>query len=380
MEKETKLCKACGVEKELNDFLIRKRSEKGRHPRCKKCVKEGKYIEGCEAEKGSYKDVIGTKHTTNEGLVVTIIAGTDLKNLTVQFEDGSIVEKVIFGNLKKGSLNHPNTKKVKGFNREKEKVRKNKERKEKLIQERVSTEYVNKFGERFNIIRYGHYNDIDVEFESGVILNKISYHAIKNGSLSYGNERTVIGVGYIGVKIYDKYYNSNHFSHSRWTNMIYRCYSKSDRKKQVTYDNIIVCEEWKNFQNYANWCEENWKDWMDETWHLDKDILCKDCGIYSPETCAFVPSDINVLFTKRQNHRGNCLIGTHKSSKNRWRATISKRGEIMHLGVFDNQQEAFQAYKTAKEAYIKEVADKWKDKIDPRVYEAMYKYQVEITD
>lgn len=34
----------------------------------------------------------------------------------------------------------------------------------------------------------------------------------------------------------------------------------------------------------------------------------------------------------------------------------------------------------AIEARIKELADKWKDKLDPRVYEAMYNYKVEITD
>ena len=43
-------------------------------------------------------------------------------------------------------------------------------------------------------------------------------------------------------------------------------------------------------------------------------------------------------------------------------------------------EEAFQAYKTTKESHIKEVADKWKDLIDPKVYQAMNNYEVEITD
>ena len=34
----------------------------------------------------------------------------------------------------------------------------------------------------------------------------------------------------------------------------------------------------------------------------------------------------------------------------------------------------------AKELRIKEVANKWKDQIDPRAYEALINYQVEITD
>jgi oligoribonuclease (3'-5' exoribonuclease) len=46
----------------------------------------------------------------------------------------------------------------------------------------------------------------------------------------------------------------------------------------------------------------------------------------------------------------------------------------------DTELEAFLAYKHAKEAYIKELANKWKDQIDPRVYDALMNYQVEITD
>ena len=42
--------------------------------------------------------------------------------------------------------------------------------------------------------------------------------------------------------------------------------------------------------------------------------------------------------------------------------------------------EAFNAYKTAKEIYIKELANKWEGKIDIRAYEALMNYAVEITD
>lgn len=61
-------------------------------------------------------------------------------------------------------------------------------------------------------------------------------------------------------------------------------------------------------------------------------------------------------------------------------AEMFKYNKGVYLGNFDTIEKAFQAYKVAKEAYIKEVADKWKDKIEPRVYEAMYNYKVEITD
>ena len=51
-----------------------------------------------------------------------------------------------------------------------------------------------------------------------------------------------------------------------------------------------------------------------------------------------------------------------------------------YFGSHDTPEEAFIAAKKGKEDYIKQKADEWKHLIDPRVYEAMYKYQVEITD
>ena len=50
------------------------------------------------------------------------------------------------------------------------------------------------------------------------------------------------------------------------------------------------------------------------------------------------------------------------------------------IGHFDTELEAFQAYKQAKESKVKEVAELYKDRIDPRVYEALMNYVVEITD
>lgn len=59
-----KLCKACGIEKELDEFLIRKDFDKGRDRRCKECVRSKKYIpkdkppteEECREEAKKYKD------------------------------------------------------------------------------------------------------------------------------------------------------------------------------------------------------------------------------------------------------------------------------------------------------------------------------------
>ena len=59
-------------------------------------------------------------------------------------------------------------------------------------------------------------------------------------------------------------------------------------------------------------------------------------------------------------------------NKNKWKSE--------HLGSFNTELEAFKAYKKAKESFVKEQAEKWKSQIDPRAYEALMSYQVEITD
>ena len=71
---------------------------------------------------------------------------------------------------------------------------------------------------------------------------------------------------------------------------------------------------------------------------------------------------------------------SYKPRINRYIAQISKFKKVIHLGCFDTPEEAFQAYKTAKEQYIKEVANEWKKLISEKVYQDLINYQVEITD
>ena len=56
--------------------------------------------------------------------------------------------------------------------------------------------------------------------------------------------------------------------------------------------------------------------------------------------------------------------------------------KIKHLGRFplDKPFQAFTCYKQFKENYIKQVADEYKDLIPKELYEALYKYEIEIND
>ena len=195
------------------------------------------------------------------------------------------------------------------------------------------------------------------------------------------------GVGYIGE---GKYSRKTHLKiYKRWQKMLQRCYDPYYINKFPTYIYCIVCEEWHNFQNFASWYEENYYECNDERMELDKDILVKNNKIYSPSTCIFVPQRINYLFTKRQNCRGDYPIGVtyNKESKRlKVQCNIYKNGKASkeHLGRYpiDKPFQAFYVYKEFKENYIKQVADEYYSKgfIPKKLYDAMYKYEIEIND
>ena len=104
--------------------------------------------------------------------------------------------------------------------------------------------------------------------------------------------------------------------------------------------------------------------------------------VYSESACVFIHKDINLLLTKSTASRGKHLIGVSWHDKGKaFEARVSKsKGKSEHLGYFKTEIGAFKAYKKAKEAFVKEQANKWKGKIDERAYEALLNYEVNIDD
>ena len=118
---------------------------------------------------------------------------------------------------------------------------------------------------------------------------------------------------------------------------------------------------------------------------LDKDILMKGNKIYSPDTCVFVPKNINTLFTKSNKSRGKYPIGVYfNKDRNKFQVNCNTfyngKTQQKYLGLYNTIEDAFNAYKQSKEANIKQVADYYKENIPDNLYEAMYNYKVEITD
>ena len=255
----------------------------------------------------------------------------------------------------------------------------------KIANKRLGETVMQKCGELAFIVEYVNSMDITVQFKKTGELVKTRYDVFVKGSVKSHFTPSVFGIGITGLEPTRDENGEMLDSYRCWNNMLMRCYSAKYQQKYQTYRGCCVSEVWLYYPNFKNWYDNNYYEINNKTSQLDKDILIKNNKVYSPDTCVFVPNFINTLFVKRQNDRGDLPIGVtyHKVNK-KYQAQLSvfRNGKKTkeYLGYFTTPEEAFNAYKRAKEDYIKEIADEYKDKIPAKLNKAMYAYEVEIND
>jgi len=232
-------------------------------------------------------------------------------------------------------------------------------------------------GDFAEIVEYYNNTNCTIKLKNGELIYNIHYWNLILGTTRNPYQPTVAEIGYIGI---GKYSLKNHKKFYRaWSNMLTRGYNKEYKIKNTTYKDCSVIEEWHNFQNFAKWFEENYNPETMQGWDFDKDILIKGNKIYSPETCCFIPPEVNRMFAKSKANRGKYPMGVN-FYKTRYYASVVNNSINKALGGYDTPEEAFYAFKIEKEKHIKEVADKWRELISEKVYQALINYQVEITD
>lgn len=154
------------------------------------------------------------------------------------------------------------------------------------------------------------------------------------------SDRKVYGVGITGTGKYSTWSSLDKKQtkeYTLWTGILSRCYSPKNLKRRPNYRNCNVSEEFKSFQKFAEWCN-NQKGFGVDNFQLDKDILCygDENPIYSAETCCFIPNRLNMLFMTAKNKS----VNFHKRT-GLWQANISVNKKILYLGSSHTYEGAY---------------------------------------
>lgn len=165
-----------------------------------------------------------------------------------------------------------------------------------------------------------------------------------------------------------------------WKTMLGRCYSKDFHERNPTYAECIVSENFKSFSYFYNWCQKQ-VGFNNSKWQLDKDLLSNGSKIYSEDNCIFLPVEINNLFHKKTNKSNGLPIGVcYDKRAKKYKAGVRNNGGYIYLGYFNNPSDAFNSYQEKKMEVIVKTAERWKNAIDHRAYNAMINYKIKPFD
>jgi hypothetical protein len=159
---------------------------------------------------------------------------------------------------------------------------------------------------------------------------------------------------------------TNTISGSVWQAIQQRCKQGPVRQKSAT-SYIGVENHFENFQLFTDWYTT--QIGYGKGYHIDKDILFPGNYYYSSEVCVLVPQCINNLIQSTQR-KFDLPTGVYRNGHN-FRACITIDNEQIYLGTYETIEKAQDVYLENKIEYVKQVAENWKNEIDPRLYNAL---------
>lgn len=238
---------------------------------------------------------------------------------------------------------------------------------------KVGEERLNHDGELMRLVEYHNSQSVVIEFQDEFKYRMtVWYSNFQKGTIKNPYHRLLYGKGYIGVGPYEQTVNRKSTrEYDMWRRMFDRCYSG----RQSAYNDCEVCEEWWNFQNFAQWYQDHYYEVPGQVMQVDKDWLSVGNRVYCPENCCIAPHLINdcLLTHSKTNYQG-LPQGVSPTASNRFRARCSIEGYRKNLGTYDTASEAWEAYKNCKIQYVESLANKFKDYIPLRLYDAVSHY------
>ena len=119
---------------------------------------------------------------------------------------------------------------------------------------------------------------------------------------------------------------------------------------------------------------------------VDKDLLFPGNKEYAPDKCCIIPQVLNTMLSNCKKHkskskfaRNDLPLGVRCDSRVKmYYGEIRPYGhdEVIRLSYWDTPEEVFEEYKKHKQADILIMADKYKNKVPKKVYDALLRFEV----
>jgi hypothetical protein len=234
------------------------------------------------------------------------------------------------------------------------------------------------------VIDYRDSKRVKVRFENTGYETEVPSGNLRKGLVKDCLAKCVAGVGFLGVGKYicrvkgrsakDGGYRAGcrTLEYVFWESMMKRVYNHQNECMVRNYSDVSVCEEWHNYQNFAEWCQTQTGFKMG--FHLDKDLLLEGNKVYSPTTCCFIPPHLNAAITGMKHTNTTGYTGVVLTDTGRFLAGITMNGVGINLGTYDTKQQASLMYKSIKNAYVNSLAIIYKDEISIEAFTAAQKW------
>lgn len=157
----------------------------------------------------------------------------------------------------------------------------------------TGTRHINKDGDAFIVIEYRSWYDVDIKFDCEDMVRNVKAKDIGRKSLVPHTRKSICGVA---CKGYGSFKTTGVDGKATRAYMLFKLMLERVYLSDIAcYPNyggrgVTVCEEWHNFQNFAEWYYSQ-KAHDLEGFELDKDLT--GSTIYSPSTCFLIPKEIN---------------------------------------------------------------------------------------
>lgn len=307
---------------------------------------------------------VGDRFVNRKGLGYTVTKVNGAHDVTVNFEDGHERTGLEAYNVVKSAVRHTGH----------------------FV--KIGDVFENKLGSSYEVVDLIEQKKALVKFLDSAGYERWSdMKEVRSGAIKNPFFPEVCGVGYIGVGQYECQTVSsdgkkkNKEAYEVWRGVLRRCYDlEHQATKTPSYGGCFVNIIWHNYQNFAHWYYSH--QYRQDGWHLDKDVAFKGNREYSPLLCAFVPVIINSAITTSKSRRGEYPVGVYfKKDVGKFRSQLATFGSNQRMLVESSDpMVAFYAYKQAKEVYLKELADLYKDEVDPMIYKGLYNWTVSEDD